>query len=376
MGENLFVMGVLIAMVPLCGILLAITPWLMRKSECFAVSVPESSRNDERLRAMKRRYLIVMLAITALCTIVVVGTCTGIDQNPALFTAVYIAAAMIPQVAGFGLMLYFRSKVQLIKFDENWVSAKDVQIRSAVIGEEEAEAPQAISLLWNLLYVPIIVACVVVPLLGYDQLPSQIPMHAGFDGEVDSYADKSVLAIMFPAFLNAFLAVCFTFSHLAIKMSKKHREPGAPRTSEYAYGMFARAQSIFLLSCGLLMCAAMGSTLILSDFGIINLMAACVIILGIAAIVVVAAIAISVVYGQAGSRLFSRMQDQDILLCDDDRYWKLGIFYVNPDDPSLFLPQRFGVGWTCNFGRKATWLIIAGFALVTLAFIWICVQMV
>ncbi|MGN0078747.1 MAG: DUF1648 domain-containing protein [Coriobacteriales bacterium] len=375
MGENLFVTGVLVAMVPLCGILLAVTPWLMRKGECFAVSVPESARNDNRLRSMKRSYLIVMLAITALCTVAAVAACGVLEENPVLFTTLYLAAVIVPEAAGFALMLFFRSKVQQIKFDESWVSPHAVQIRSAVIGEEEAEAPQAISLLWNLLYLPIIAACVVVPLLGYDQLPDQIPMHAGFNGEVDSCAEKSFLTLMFPAFLNAFLAVCFVFSHLTIKISKKHREPGAPRTSEYAYGMFARAQSIFLLACGLLMCAGMGASLILTYFGKISLMGACVIILGIAAIVLVGAIAISVVYGQAGSRLFSRMQDQDILLCDDDRYWKLGVFYVNPDDPSLFLPQRFGVGWTCNFGRKGTWLIIAGFAVFTLAFLFACFRL-
>lgn len=375
MGENLFVVGVLVAMVPLSGTLMAITPWLMRKGECFAVSVPESSRNDERLRAMKRQYLISMLALTLLCTASVVAACSVIETWPGLFTLIYLVAVLAPEAAGFALMLIFRAKVQAIKFDESWVSPHDVHIRSAVIGEEEAEAPQAISLLWNLLYLPIIVACVAVPLLAYDQLPAQIPMHMGFGGEVDSYADKSVLTAMFPALLNIFLAVTFTFCHLTIKMSKKHREPGAPRTSEYAYGMFARAQSIFLLASGLLMCAGMGASLILSYFGKISLMGACVIILYIAAIAVVGDIAISVVYGQAGSRLFSRMQDQDTLLCDDDRYWKLGIFYVNPDDPSLFLPKRFGVGWTCNFGRKACWLIIAGFALVTLAFILVCVQL-
>ena len=36
----------------------------------------------------------------------------------------------------------------------------------------------------------------------------------------------------------------------------------------------------------------------------------------------------------------------------DDRYWKLGAFYVNPQDPSLFVERRFGVGWTMNFGNR------------------------
>jgi uncharacterized membrane protein len=36
---------------------------------------------------------------------------------------------------------------------------------------------------------------------------------------------------------------------------------------------------------------------------------------------------------------------------DDDRYWYAGIFYNNPDDPAVFVPKRYGQGWTVNFGH-------------------------
>jgi uncharacterized membrane protein len=36
---------------------------------------------------------------------------------------------------------------------------------------------------------------------------------------------------------------------------------------------------------------------------------------------------------------------------DDDRYWSGGVFYNNPDDPAMFVPKRFGLGWTLNFGH-------------------------
>jgi uncharacterized membrane protein len=36
---------------------------------------------------------------------------------------------------------------------------------------------------------------------------------------------------------------------------------------------------------------------------------------------------------------------------DDDRFWKAGSIYVNPADPALFVPKRFGVGWTVNLGH-------------------------
>ena len=85
--------------------------------------------------------------------------------------------------------------------------------------------------------------------------------------------------------------------------------------------------------------------------------------------VIGAFMAISLVYGQAGSRVFKNMQTSDRLHVDDDRYWKFGVFYCNPDDASLFLPERFGVGWTLNWARPAVWAIVAGGFVVTAAFV-------
>jgi uncharacterized membrane protein len=45
---------------------------------------------------------------------------------------------------------------------------------------------------------------------------------------------------------------------------------------------------------------------------------------------------------------------------DDDRFWKAGLFYVNRDDPSVMVGNRFGIGWTFNFGNRIACLIFAG----------------
>ena len=41
----------------------------------------------------------------------------------------------------------------------------------------------------------------------------------------------------------------------------------------------------------------------------------------------------------------------NVVFRDDDRYWYGGFFYSNPDDPAMFVPRRFGIGWTLNFGH-------------------------
>jgi uncharacterized membrane protein len=42
-----------------------------------------------------------------------------------------------------------------------------------------------------------------------------------------------------------------------------------------------------------------------------------------------------------------------------DSCWKWGMFYVNGDDPALFVEKRCGIGYTLNFGHKVSWLILA-----------------
>jgi uncharacterized membrane protein len=41
-----------------------------------------------------------------------------------------------------------------------------------------------------------------------------------------------------------------------------------------------------------------------------------------------------------------------------DNYWKLGVFYFNRDDPAVLIEKRFGLGYTLNFARLATWMIL------------------
>ena len=36
-----------------------------------------------------------------------------------------------------------------------------------------------------------------------------------------------------------------------------------------------------------------------------------------------------------------------------------GIFYFNPDDPAVWVPKRFGIGYTLNFARPAAWIVLA-----------------
>ena len=58
-------LGMLGLMLPVTGILMALTPYLMPKRECFAVTVPDGAVNDPYLRKLKRTYLVAMLVLVS-----------------------------------------------------------------------------------------------------------------------------------------------------------------------------------------------------------------------------------------------------------------------------------------------------------------------
>lgn len=54
----------------------------------------------------------------------------------------------------------------------------------------------------------------------------------------------------------------------------------------------------------------------------------------------------------------------------DNRLWKLGVFYVNREDPSMFVEKRFGLGYPINFANpKAVGLMVGLLLLVALVLI-------
>lgn len=51
---------------------------------------------------------------------------------------------------------------------------------------------------------------------------------------------------------------------------------------------------------------------------------------------------------------------------DDDRFWRGGVFYLNSEDSAVFVPKRFGIGWTVNLGRPAGWAVLTALLVLPL----------
>ncbi|HMI05206.1 MAG TPA: DUF5808 domain-containing protein [Pedobacter sp.] len=43
----------------------------------------------------------------------------------------------------------------------------------------------------------------------------------------------------------------------------------------------------------------------------------------------------------------------------NNNYWTWGVFYKNPNDPSIWVEKKSGFGWTVNFAHKISYFIVA-----------------
>ena len=379
MTDSLILMVFLIAIIFLSGTLLAATPWFMKKGKCFAVTIPESAQVDVRFLAFRKRYAAAVLAVTLICTValgvvsnVVLGKMSSAADAASLNTilvAAIVAAATIPLIASFALMLHYRKKVKAIKREEGWRAETDEAV--ALIGFEEAPVPP--SLAWNVVYVPIVLITLALGLALYPSTPDLVPTHIDFAGNVNQWTPKDPALIAFPLLVEVFMAACFIFSHWMTIRSKKDVDPARPAISAYAYGAFARAECILLLVGGSVLTAVLGIVMILMMTEFLSMLVTMVLIIVATLVFVGATIAFSIVYGQSGSRLVKRLEENGDIIADNDEHWKAGIFYWNKDDASLILPKRFGVGWTMNWARPAAWVIVGGITLASIAFVAACV---
>lgn len=49
--------------------------------------------------------------------------------------------------------------------------------------------------------------------------------------------------------------------------------------------------------------------------------------------------------------------------------WYWGVFYNNTDDSAVWVPKRYGLGYTLNYAHRSSWVISFIFLAVTISII-------
>lgn len=198
----------------------------------------------------------------------------------------------------------------------------------------------------------------------WDRIPERFPIHWGFDGRPNGWATRSFWGIY--GFWLIGLLVCALIELLAygiLHWTRQIRSSGADAQNEAHFrrvqaGCIIALEYFFaLIFNGIPFTAFRGNMnqepsvmpFLLGTFGFVGVL-----------------IGIMIHTGQGGANLTPAGASSDIVASGPvvgdrtpDKCWRAGEFYVNPDDPAIFVEKRFGIGYTFNFARPAAWVLMS-----------------
>lgn len=316
--------------------------------------------------AMRKQYasrMIIILVFTIILMFLPVFILL-VDAMFILFTILLLFYVL----ASFLMYLPFHKKMKQIKQTENWHAERKTTF---LVDMKFRDEKLTIAYGWFIIPFLVIILTTIIPLIIFDSIPEQIPLHHDFDGNI-TYEAKSILVMLLMPGLQTFMLVLFLLMNYMIKHAKQQVDAENPDRSKLQNKLYRRRWSIYSFYLGLL------TILLLAymQFGFIYqsiLKYDLIIIFGFTAIVLFGTIGLAINTGQGGSRIkVDSKNDDSVITRDDDQHWKLGQFYVNNNDPAIFVEKRFGIGWTNNWAHPVSWiLIIVILALVILPFFFI-----
>ncbi|SDW69618.1 DUF5808 domain-containing protein [Paenibacillus sp. CF384] len=208
---------------------------------------------------------------------------------------------------------------------------------------------QAVAPGWYLLQVALIAVSAISAVLLWDQIPNKLAVHYNITFQPDRYAAKGFGPVFMFNIVQLFLLAIMMGADYVVKHATQHARP--EMTNEKSW-QFRYANSVFLYGLSLLLVLYFSYVQATTLYGwprvllLIGTIALFVLIIG--------GLAFLIIY----IRRLRLTQHLDGDLGEEGR-WMAGGIYYNPQDPSIFVPKKYGIGWTLNFGRPTSWLVIA-----------------
>ncbi len=335
---------------PVLGlVVLWLLPTMNRRTLPFGIRVPAAHADAPVIAAQLRTYrrwilgagIVVVAAAAALTYLLPMPVAQGV-------ALLAVVAVWLPA------FLRARREIGAAKEREGWYDG----LRQGVVADTSLRTePVRFPWLWA---APAVLLCAVTAVLGvvrYPDLPPTLVTHWDLSGTPDRTTATSVGSAFALVFVQVAMTVLLVGLMWASIRFRPDLDAAAPKVSAHQYRGFLLATAKAVLVLAALVDVSM---LVISwqMWGGGGQLPAGVVILPIlvgTAVVIGSAIRT----GQSGSRLpadgaagaGTAEEDTGVVQRDDDRYWPVASFYVNRDDPAMFVPKRLGVGWTVNFGN-------------------------
>jgi uncharacterized membrane protein len=346
-----------------------IMPDVVRKEICFGVRIPYDQIDNLLIKNEKTRYKRRYLASCVVFALAVILIMWKVNLEWS-----FIAGLIILGIISY--INYYISYKKMKKIKEDLGEADEKEYVVVDTNFRNNGKKVVVSPLWFLIPTGLSIIDFVIGGIIYNKLPEKIAIHWNASGAADGFAEKSFKAVFgIPANILVLTIILYIMYRL-IKRAKQQINMKDSLNSIERSRRFRLAGSAYLagMSAAISIIDTMNYVKALSIFDIPKGIYQAISILFII-IMLASALIMALFVGQGGSRLKVSHKDQrDIKGKDrnDDSFWKLGMFYFNPSDPSIMVEKRFGIGWTLNFGNMKAVIV---FTLILAAIIAISILM-
>lgn len=310
----------------LVSLLFLVLPKISPRGSLFGVFLGEEGARGNRARELTASWMRAGSVVLAGSLALAAAALWRIDPP-----ASALVATLLPVMAFFALYLVFHRRAQ------------EIRGRIEIQPPEEAPPLPAHGGPHAALFVSAICVGIALVLLArtaeaWPRIPERVPIHFGASGLPDGWAEKSVASVFLVPILALVMAVVLGAATALVSLVRD-----ATRTlmTVYMGGIALIVQAMLLVLGSRSLEVALGAREGLGPPTWVFL----AVLLG----------------WTLGGVVWIAVRTRKMQLSApvaDDRFWKAGLIYVNPDDPSLVVPKRFGIGYTLNFGNRWALLLL------------------
>lgn len=198
----------------------------------------------------------------------------------------------------------------------------------------------------------------------YRELPARVPMHWDITGRPDGWAEKSIVAVFAVPLVGLYmqgLALLVKHGLLTVRASVTRELADRQRAAHERYLRLTMQLLDWIRVTTALLLAAISLGTITGSLEryahlswLVGVGAGCAGVLLLAG-VIYWSIQLVKVRGELRDLEVRPSARPD----RDPEHWRAGLFYVNADDPAIFVEKRIGVGYTLNFGNRRAYLYLA-----------------
>ena len=340
----------------LCALVLVIAlvlPSINSPTVPFGVRVPAPHATDPMIARQTRvyRWRVLVSGIVVAGIGVVIYSVT---REPLLLPLSVLAVVGVWN----GCFILANHEIRAAKAAGGWYEG----VRQGIAVDTELRTdPPRFPWLWLTPALIITIVTVVIGVLSYSSMPALLAVHYGARGVPNRLGAKSIGTAFSLVFVQiGATALLGGMAAAIVRSSRSDLDPAHPVSSAHWHRQYLVLGAKAILGLVAMIDLGMLGTSLLMWTGTVTAWAPAVVVVPILAGV---AVAITVLARHNRVRVENN-EDTGIAHRDDDRYWRSGLFYVNREDPALFVPRRFGIGWTFNFGNPRTAILAAAIVVV------------